>query len=95
MASSPRRYTTTTVTVAECFEKLKGYVDSSDPDITLPNLEHMLQTAEAMRAAGEPEWMQLIGTIQHRPRAQPAHSIERTERVNPTPCFSIPFTCFD
>jgi hypothetical protein len=31
------------MTIAECFEKLKGYVDSSDPDITLPNLEHMLQ----------------------------------------------------
>ena len=30
------------MTVAECFELLKGYVDSSDPDTTLPNLEHML-----------------------------------------------------
>ena len=32
----------TRMTVAECFELLKGYVDSSDPDTTLPNLEHML-----------------------------------------------------
>ena len=30
------------MTVVECFELLKGYVDSSDPDTTLPNLEHML-----------------------------------------------------
>jgi len=28
------------------FEALKGYVDSSDPDISLPNKEHMMQTAE-------------------------------------------------
>ncbi len=51
------------MSVAECFEQLKGYVDSSDPDITLPNLEHMLQTSEAMRKAGEPDWMQLLGLI--------------------------------
>jgi hypothetical protein len=28
-----------------------------------PNLEHMLQTAESMRAAGLPDWMQLVGLL--------------------------------
>lgn len=35
------------MTVWEAFEALKDYVDSSDPDTTLPNLEHMLQTGES------------------------------------------------
>jgi inositol oxygenase len=51
------------MTVWECFEALKGYVDSSDPDSELPNLEHMLQTAEAIRAAGHPDWFQLTGLL--------------------------------
>ena len=51
------------MTVWECFEALKTYVDSSDPDTELPNLEHMMQTAEAIRTAGEPEWFQLVGLI--------------------------------
>jgi inositol oxygenase len=51
------------MTVWEAFEALKGYVDSSDPDSDLPNLEHMLQTAEAIRAAGYPDWMQLVGLL--------------------------------
>ena len=51
------------MTVWEAFEKLGDYVDSSDPDIDLPNVEHGFQTAEAIRRAGHPEWMQLIGLI--------------------------------
>jgi len=51
------------MTIWEGFEALKGYVDSSDPDSSLPNLEHMLQTAEAIRAAGHPDWFQLVGLI--------------------------------
>ena len=38
----------------EAFERLQGYVDSSDPDINLPNVDHAFQTAEAARAAGRP-----------------------------------------
>ena len=30
------------MTIWEAFEALKGYIDSSDPDCDLPNLEHML-----------------------------------------------------
>ena len=51
------------MTVWEAFDKLGNYVDSSDPDIDLPNIEHGFQTAEAIRKAGHPDWMQLIGLI--------------------------------
>ena len=52
-----------TLTIWEGFEALKGYVDSSDPDSDLPNLEHMLQTAESIRAAGHPDWFVLTGLL--------------------------------
>lgn len=51
------------MTVREAFEKLEGYVDSSDPDADFPNIEHGFQTAEGIRAAGHPDWFQLIGLI--------------------------------
>jgi len=51
------------MTIAEAFEALQGYVDSSDPDSGMPNLEHMLQTAEGIRAAGHPDWFQLVGLL--------------------------------
>ena len=52
-----------TMTIREAFAKLDGYVDSSDPDLTLPNIIHSYQTAEAIRKAGKPDWMQLVGLI--------------------------------
>lgn len=52
------------MTIREAFDgPLKSYVDSSDPDTQFPNMEHMLQTAEAIRRAGRPDWMQLIGLV--------------------------------
>lgn len=51
------------MTIREAFEALKGYVDSSDPDTALPNLVHMLQTAERARAAGEPDYVQVVALI--------------------------------
>ena len=51
------------MTVWEAFDKLADYVDGSDPDTALPNLEHMLQTAEAIRADGHPDWFQLVGLL--------------------------------
>jgi inositol oxygenase len=42
---------------------LNTLVDGSDPDTALPQLDHLLQTAEAMRANGEPDWMVLTGFI--------------------------------
>ena len=51
------------MTIWEAFEVLEGYVDSSDPDTELPNIEHAFQTAEGIRAAGLPDWFQLVGLI--------------------------------
>jgi inositol oxygenase len=54
---------TAKMNIRSCFDLLKAYVDTSDPDTELPNMIHMLQTAEAIRAGGEPEWMILVGLI--------------------------------
>lgn len=51
------------MTIHEAFDQLKVYVDSSDPDTLLPNALHMLQTAEGIREAGHPDWMQLVGLL--------------------------------
>jgi len=42
---------------------MEEIVDDSDPDLDLSQLDHALQTAEAMRRAGEPRWMILAGLI--------------------------------
>lgn len=47
----------------EAMEQLNALVDDSDPDTDLSQIEHNLQTAEAMRAAGKPDWMVLTGLI--------------------------------
>lgn len=51
------------MTIKEGFSKLENYVDSSDPDSELPNLVHMMQTAERLRSAGHPDWLQLTGLL--------------------------------
>ena len=47
----------------DVFKKLENFVDISDPDITLPNFYHGIQTAEAIRLDGHPDWLQLVGLI--------------------------------
>jgi inositol oxygenase len=47
----------------EMMERLNTLVDDSDPDTDLSQIEHNLQTAEAIRAAGHPRWFQLTGLI--------------------------------
>jgi len=44
-------------------EFLNTLIDDSDPDIDLPQIEHLLQTAEAIRKAGRPRWYILTGLI--------------------------------
>ena len=56
-------FTHGTFTLQEAFEKLGGYIDSSDPDASFPNIEHGFQTAEAIRRDGLPDWFQLVGLI--------------------------------
>lgn len=45
------------------FSKLEHFIDVSDPDISLPNYYHGIQTAESIRKDGHPEWLQLVGLI--------------------------------
>lgn len=47
----------------EALEYLNTLVDDSDPDTDLSQIEHNLQTAEAIRRDGHPEWMQLAGLV--------------------------------
>jgi inositol oxygenase len=47
----------------EAMEFLDTLVDDSDPDTDLSQIEHNLQTAEAIRRDGHPRWMQLTGLI--------------------------------
>ena len=47
----------------DMMERLNTLVDDSDPDTDLSQIEHNLQTAEAIRAAGHPRWFQLTGLI--------------------------------
>ncbi|KAK3370657.1 inositol oxygenase 1 [Podospora didyma] len=51
------------MTVWEAMEKLDTLVDESDPDTQLSQIQHLLQSAEAIRRDGKPRWMQLVGLI--------------------------------
>src|SRR6202040_1802861 len=47
----------------EMAEYLNTLVDDSDPDTDLSQIEHNLQTAEAIRRDGYPDWFQLAGLV--------------------------------
>ncbi len=47
----------------EAMEKLNALIDVSDPDLDLPNVQHLVQSAEAIRGDERPDWMQLVGLI--------------------------------
>jgi inositol oxygenase len=47
----------------EAMEYLNTLVDDSDPDTQLSQIEHLMQTAEAIRADGHPDWFVLTGLI--------------------------------
>lgn len=51
------------MSVWEALEKLNTLIDESDPDTSVGQIEHLLQTAEAIRRDGKPEWMQVVGLI--------------------------------
>ncbi len=42
---------------------LNDLIDVSDPDLDLPNVQHLIQSAEAIRKDGREDWMQLVGLI--------------------------------
>ena len=47
----------------EAMEFLNTLVDDSDPDTDLTQIEHLMQTSEAIRADGHPRWFVLAGLI--------------------------------
>lgn len=49
--------------VWDAIEYLNQFVDDSDPDLQLPQIQHLLQTAEAMRKDGLPDWFVLTGLM--------------------------------
>jgi len=51
------------MSVWEALDYLNTLVDDSDPDTSLSQIQHNLQTAEAIRRDGHPRWMQLTGLI--------------------------------
>ncbi|HVP31831.1 MAG TPA: inositol oxygenase family protein [Myxococcota bacterium] len=51
------------MSVWDAVAALSELVDESDPDLELPQLEHALQTAEALRADGKPRWLVLTGFL--------------------------------
>ena len=51
------------MTFWESVEFLNTLVDDSDPDIDLNQTQHLLQTSEAIKADGHPDWFILTGFI--------------------------------
>jgi inositol oxygenase len=49
--------------VWEAMEYLNTLVDDSDPDTELSQIEHLMQTSEAIRADGHPRWFILAGLV--------------------------------
>ncbi|GAB3013471.1 hypothetical protein GCM10027051_15860 [Niabella terrae] len=49
--------------VWDAFDFLNQLVDDSDPDTDLDQFQHLLQTAEAIRSDGHPDWMVLTGLM--------------------------------
>jgi inositol oxygenase len=47
----------------DAFTFLNQLVDDSDPDTSLDQLQHLLQTSEAIRRDGHPDWMVLVGLV--------------------------------
>ncbi|ESW96611.1 hypothetical protein KL918_000568 [Ogataea parapolymorpha] len=51
------------MTIWDALLKLNNLLDESDPDTELSQIEHALQTAEAIRKDNKPRWFQLVGLI--------------------------------
>lgn len=52
------------MSIWECIELLNEFIDESDPDLDEPQIEHLLQTAEAIRKEyPDEDWLHLTGLI--------------------------------
>ncbi|PAV15473.1 myo-inositol oxygenase [Pyrrhoderma noxium] len=58
-----KKKTRARMSVWQAIELLNTLVDDSDPDTSVSQIEHLLQTAEAIRRDGKPEWMQVTGLV--------------------------------
>lgn len=51
------------MSVWDALERLNALLDESDPDTELSQIDHAIQTAEAIRRDNKPRWFQLVGLI--------------------------------
>ena len=51
------------MTIWQALERLNKLLDESDPDTELSQIDHAIQTAEAIRKDKKPRWFQLVGLI--------------------------------
>ncbi|KAK0716408.1 inositol oxygenase [Apiosordaria backusii] len=51
------------MTIWQAMERLNTLIDDSDPDTELSQIQHLLQSAEAIRRDGKPRWMQVTGLV--------------------------------
>ena len=51
------------MSIWEAMEFLNTLVDDSDPDADFSQIEHLMQTSEAIRADGHPRWFILTGLL--------------------------------
>ncbi len=51
------------MSIWEACEYLNTLVDESDPDTDLSQIQHLMQTAEAIRRDGHPRWMVMTGFL--------------------------------
>jgi len=51
------------ISITEALNALNKFIDLSDPDTKLPNLEHLYQSAQAALDNNEPEWIIIICLI--------------------------------
>ena len=49
--------------IMDAFQFLNELVDDSDPDTDLDQFQHLLQTSEAIRKDGHPDWMVMVGLL--------------------------------
>lgn len=66
------------MSIWECCELLNECVDDSDPDLEEPQIQHLLQTAEAIRLDfPDDDWFHLVGLIHGTTRSLIISSILR------------------
>ncbi len=44
-------------------KELDNFIDISDPDVDIPNIHHLFQTAEGLRMDNHTDWLQLTGLL--------------------------------